>query len=563
MIELMVILNSPWPYLTTATFVALLGFYAWRQPRRPGVHHFIRMVGVWLLWALLTALTTVVKSSELRHVLWALQSFCALLQMPLLLMVVLEYTGRDKWLGRRSLLLLSIPAFVFVLVALTAPHTAVSKVNQFGIEVIVPNNLIQWTSFAYVSILMLIILGMLISSLLRAPAFRIPILLLMLGQIVPTLGFVALDPLRMPVQPIQITILLSTITLLAFFLALYKYELLRVVPVARDIVIQNMPYALLVLDAENHLVDFNAAANALPDLPGPLVLRQAASRTLGGWWERLAPLIGKDPISQDVIVQTNLGKRIFRVRSLRLEQASGWRLGQVLVLDDVTQLRLAQQQQAHAQRALDTLHERERLSRDLHDTLGQVFAFINAQGQAIHCLLARGEISAADVQLARLVEVAREADVDIRESILGLRATLSDQGLFPSLAHYLARYEQNYGIHTKLTGIEVLSAGALEPLVEVQLLRVLQEALTNVRKHARAHHAEVVFAMQDDCLQVKVQDDGRGFDLHAGSKELDDHVGLRVMRERAEEVGGTLDVDSEAGKGTHVVIKLPITKRWV
>jgi signal transduction histidine kinase len=88
------------------------------------------------------------------------------------------------------------------------------------------------------------------------------------------------------------------------------------------------------------------------------------------------------------------------------------------------------------------LQEREQLARELHDTLGQVFAFVNTQGQTVRRLLSRGDVATADELVARLVEVAREADVDIRESILGLRETLSERGLFPALARYLEQYRE-------------------------------------------------------------------------------------------------------------------------
>jgi two-component system nitrate/nitrite sensor histidine kinase NarX len=96
----------------------------------------------------------------------------------------------------------------------------------------------------------------------------------------------------------------------------------------------------------------------------------------------------------------------------------------------------------------------------------------------------------------------------------------------------------------------------------VQLLRILQEAFTNIRKHAHAGRAQVVFAVENDCLNINVQDDGWGFDPATVAEDSDAHVGLRVMRERAAEIGGSIQVHSETGKGTRVVISMPITKRW-
>jgi signal transduction histidine kinase len=139
--------------------------------------------------------------------------------------------------------------------------------------------------------------------------------------------------------------------------------------------ISHMPYGIIVLDSENHLVDFNTAAQALPGLPGKLVRQRAASQALSSWWDRLAPLIGPERISQDFMI----GKRIFHVTSQALLQSSGWRLGQVFLVEDITQARQAQRQQEQALRSLSMMEQRENLARELHDCLGQSLAAARLQ----------------------------------------------------------------------------------------------------------------------------------------------------------------------------------------
>jgi len=241
-----------------------------------------------------------------------------------------------------------------------------------------------------------------------------------------------------------------------------------------------------------------------------------------------------------------------------LNDFRGLEVGRLLLLRDVTEQKRAQAQILEQQRSLAMLHEREQLARELHDNLGQVFAFVNAQGQTIHRLLSRGDVATADEYVGRLLEVAREADVDIRESIIGLRATISEHGLLPTLTQYLAKYEKNYGIQTRLEGSDTFTDEAFEPLVEVQLLRILQEALTNVRKHANAHCVQIAFVLEDDWARITVHDDGLGFDPGMSSTGLEERVGLRVMRERAEEVGGSLSLQSASGQGTELVVRVPV-----
>jgi signal transduction histidine kinase len=149
-----------------------------------------------------------------------------------------------------------------------------------------------------------------------------------------------------------------------------------------------------------------------------------------------------------------------------------------------------------------------------------------------------------------------------------VKTTLSpEEGFFSALDQYLQRFEQRYEIQTERIIPHDLAEEVLEPVVEVQLLRIIQEALTNVRKHAAARFVRVVFAVHANQTQIIVEDDGCGFDpsphpgpppkLGEGDRE-GAHFGLRIMRERAEAVGGSLQVRSAPGHGTKVIVQVPL-----
>ncbi len=444
------VLNQPWPYLAIAAFAVLIGGYVWTQPRRPGTRYFAWSVVVWLVWALAAALQLAVASPELRYGLWVLQIFCALLEVPLELMFCLEYTGNEKWLARRSVYLAFLPALFFLAMAFLVPGSTASAGYHFGIEAFVDRDLLKWGFYSYLAILILVNLGVLFTCWLRAPAFWAPILLISLGRIVPMIGFIFLDSARMTVLPIQATILFAGVSMLAYFVALYNFGMLRVMPVARDMVIARMPYALLVLDAENRLVDFNPAARALPNL-GELALHQTAWRALGAWWDKISPLIGSEPVSKDVSVRNGSTELIFRVMSLPMLQASGWRIGQVFLFEDVTQARLAQRQQAQALWAQATLEERGQLANELHDGISQSLAFLNLQSQAAQIYLQTGQSQAALDSLLRLSEAAGEIQAETRELIGSLLSvSLPAENFCKSLRQIVADFEQQTGLAVHL-----------------------------------------------------------------------------------------------------------------
>lgn len=556
MSSIITFLNHPAPYLVTAIFAALMIWYVRRQPRRPGMLQFNWLMIVWLAWAVFAALTTITRSTQLLYVFFVLQIICSLTAVALELMVVLEYTGREKWLTWHTLLPLFFPLLIFMVMAFAFPEFIISMEYHSGVPVFVGRDL-KWGFYIYAIIMVLITFSVLTTSLFRAPAFRWPILLIMLGPIAPMIGLLMIDPQQITVSPIQVVILLTNFTMLFYSVAMYNFRILQVVPVARDTIISHMPYSLIVLDAENHLVDFNSAAQSLPDLPGKLALRQAASKVLGGWWERISPLIGTELTSCDVFVQSGVEMWTIHVISLPLLQPSGWRMGQVFLFEDVTQIRHTQQQQVYAQQSLATLQERERLARELHDSLGQTLAAARLQVSTARLLLAQGETSQTDKCLEQMVDMTLTAETDVREYLLGTKTSISaDHLLFPTLRQYVVRFSQQYGLPVELSVPPQLEAQGLGPQVELQLLRIIQEGLSNIRKHARAKNARIVFTVLGLLAQIAVIDDGHGFDSVAARQT--EGFGLQAMRERAESLGGCLDIFSQPGLGTQVVVRVPI-----
>ena len=180
------------------------------------------------------------------------------------------------------------------------------------------------------------------------------------------------------------------------------------------------------------------------------------------------------------------------------------------------------------------LSERDRIARELHDSLAQVLGQIHL---VLRGLEARTDGAAISGDLAELADVADEAYRDVRETILGLRESIpSDGGLEAALRAYLAKYSRQTGIAAHLD-CDGMAGRSLSPKAEVQLLRVVQEALTNVRKHAGATEVRVELAERDGMPVLSVTDDGSGFDPTSVGPSLTGGFGLRSMRERVELAG--------------------------
>ncbi|HET9014820.1 MAG TPA: GAF domain-containing protein [Thermomicrobiaceae bacterium] len=211
--------------------------------------------------------------------------------------------------------------------------------------------------------------------------------------------------------------------------------------------------------------------------------------------------------------------------------------------------------------ALAISEERDRIAREMHDSLAQVLGYVNTKAQAAEELLRRGEPDRAAAQIGQLAQAAREAYVDVRENILGLRASSDPSRPFlDTLREYLERWQDQSGVVATLEAPSIGDADlSLTPLAEIQLLRIIQEALANVRKHAGAGRAAVSIGLVPGAVEVTVSDDGAGFDPETLGRTAFPRFGLSTMRERAEAVGGTLRITARPGEGTSVLVRVPTT----
>ena len=215
------------------------------------------------------------------------------------------------------------------------------------------------------------------------------------------------------------------------------------------------------------------------------------------------------------------------------------------------ELELAQQREAE----LAVLRERERLARDLHDSLGHALVTLSVQLEAIQRLY-RVDPEAASDHVDEMKAMTRSSMDALRRSIAGLRAPgLEDRALRPALQALCVDLTQRTGL--KVTCQIDQAADDLRPAMAEALWRITQEALTNVEKHAQARSVGVSLEYEPDAVTLHIVDDGLG--LSAGAESLPNRFGMRGMRERVEGLGGTLAIDGGAS-GTTVKARLPVIR---
>lgn len=206
--------------------------------------------------------------------------------------------------------------------------------------------------------------------------------------------------------------------------------------------------------------------------------------------------------------------------------------------------------QADRQRAV-TL-ERERIARELHDGLSQLLGYVNTKAIAVRMLLQGGRQDQAALQLRQLEEAAREVSGDVRQAILDLKAAShGERDLEETLRRLADDSARRTGLPVKLDS-RGLEGYRLPAEAEVNLIRIVQEALTNSWRHARASRVDIRARRENGSLVVQIRDNGRGFAVGGDSHRRRRHYGLAMMRERAGEIGAELEIHSAPGDGTTV-----------
>jgi signal transduction histidine kinase len=218
--------------------------------------------------------------------------------------------------------------------------------------------------------------------------------------------------------------------------------------------------------------------------------------------------------------------------------------------------------EAHARsqvRERAIIEERERIARELHDGMAQLLGYVNTKVMAVRLLINEGKLALARSQLEQLENAARGLYVDVREAILGLRMTTAQgQNLAQAVQEYTHQFSHLSGQDVELYISPEICTLRLPAEHELQLMRILQEALTNVRKHAQAKKAWVSLEKDSKSMLLLVADDGRGFDPASQPSKNGTHFGLSTMRERAESMGARLQIDSKPGGGTRLTVHLPL-----
>jgi len=204
------------------------------------------------------------------------------------------------------------------------------------------------------------------------------------------------------------------------------------------------------------------------------------------------------------------------------------------------------------------IEERRRIAREIHDGVAQSLSYLNIKTKSVNDLLTSQDTVKALNELNEIREVVQDTYEDIRESIDQLSTEIKSVSILAALGTYVSEFSSNNGIPVKF---EISKPFAqLSPVAELQLLRIGQEALTNVRRHAMSSSVEITLRNTAEAVEMIIKDDGKGFNLEELEEYPPGYHGLNIIKERAEGLGGDVSITTAPGQGTEVKVHLPVEK---
>ena len=486
----------------------------------------------------------------------------------------LSLAGKGEWFTRRNmLLLLVIPVATQVFVWTNGYHGLMRYnvwLDESGPFAVIVKTYGPWfwiwTAYTYA----LLAIGTIsvIRTVVGLPGpYRAQARLVAVGVLAPWAANILYISGLAPVGRPDITPIALVISGLAGTLAILRYRFLDIQPIAWATVIAGMDDGVVVTDDRGRVVAANPAAQALTGCSTRHAVGKDATEVLIRWPRAVQAL--KDPVgsSRESVMEVGDREASYELRLSPLRGSHNSIIGRIVIIRDVTEQRHAHNEIVRQQRAVAAMEEREALARDMHDDICQVLGYLNLELQSTQGKLAQGQIAAAQGDMNSLISLVRNAQADVRGYIRSMRGGAeSGWGLMPKLQQSLRGIESRYGICTALTVSEELSEGVMGHAAKLQLLRIIQEACANTAKHAAASHLWVSVERLGSVVEVVVRDDGKGFSVvdEAIVAEEDSAgasgggLGLSIMRERAERLGGDFTLRSAPGKGTEIRVCIPV-----
>lgn len=555
-----------WPLIISGIMTLTLGFFILIRYRKAKAS-FIFAISMFVVsfWAIPNALEMSAITLPTK-LFWANVQYIAYCYCPVtLLMLVMQFTGHDRVMkSKRILLLLLIPTIILLLVWTNNYHSLIRYKVQLNTEGQFPVISKQYGVAFYLhtiyshSLNLLSILFLVKTIFFQKTIYRKQTIMLLIGigliEIPNALYVLGISPIkRFDITPVFFG---PCAVIIAW--SMFRYQMFDLIPLAWATVINTMDAGVIVVDLQDRILETNQALDKIMGYSSSQITSKHISDIGRKIPELSEACLNKNVTHAEFTIVGEPDTKTYEILLSPLNDHKGKDLGRIAVVYEITEKKKVQQELLKHQWRLAVIEEKERIGRDMHDNLGQVLGFINLQAQGIRQELINLGIDVVTAKLDRLVDVTQQAHTEIREYIQEIRnTTLIEKDFIMNIRNNIQSFGDQTGIAIQLEIPEEFVVEVLEPNCWLQILNIVKEGLNNIQKHADAKHVKIQIVLSSDELYLSIVDDGKGFDLLNYGNGYETKFGLNIMQERAHEIGGQLKIKSAMGKGCKIILRIP------
>lgn len=555
------------PLLISGVITLFLAIFSkYKHMKARGTDIFALSMFIVTFWSIPNALEMAATNLNVK-LFWAdMQYFAYCLSPVSLLILCLEFTGYKKRINKKSLIrLLIIPAITIILVWTNSWHGLIRYDVHIDYTAGYPFIAKKYGIWFYVHAiysycLNVCAIGTLIKAIITKKSFyRKQTIQLLIGTcliVVPNLVYVlGFSPLKNDITPFFFgpagVIMLWSI---------FHSGMFELVPMARTAVIEAMEAGVIVTDIQDRVLDMNPAFKKIAKISISQYYLMPIDKVCKNVPE-VAEIMKDRTISHtDFTIIDNEEHRVYEIVLTQLNDKNGYNIGLLGLIYDITDKKLAQKEFLEHQWIMAVTDERERMSRDLHDNLGQVLGFINFQAQAIKQELFNEGIELVSDKLEQLITAVQHAHSEMREYISSNRLSVSvERDFITSLTNDIECFQQQTGLLVRFDIPEEAIENEFNSAVMANVQNIIREAMNNIRKHAHAAEVRIAIKMKADFMVVSIADNGKGFEEIKNDYTIKNRFGLDIMRERAALIGGSISIESIPNKGSRIMIYVPRT----
>jgi len=538
------------PFVMSATIIILLFVLGWRRRGSELTRIYLWYMGCLLVWVLASLLELLTLNLELS-LLFANISFLGITMFPVMTVgIVMIYNGQAARFRRLLPFMLIIPITTNVLIWTNPLHGLWRGASYRDLTT-------TWFPISYyeygvwfntvhtpfsIGMVFVAIYLLLRSPHLRDRAYRRQLLLLLAALLLPFLTEIAHQLGLQPIAYFNATSLVFPVSGVLIGWAVLDMRFLDISPIARDLVVENINDPVIVLDARQRIVDLNPAARhqLWPGMTG--IIGQRIELLLPAYATLDTELLEFRSYEHEIEIEREDGCEHYEVKISPIERDAG----QLLLLRNVTDQREATQVTIEQARQVAVLEERQRVARELHDSVNQTLFAASTLSDLMTMAIDRKPEKVSQYALD-IQQLIRGATSEMRLILMELYPhALVETDLNISIQHLCTAFTGASGVPVTFTPTSQIH---LEAERQVAFYRIAQEALQNINKHAEANEVNVSLNRDNRQLVMTIVDDGLGFDM---DQTLTNHFGLMNMGKRAMMNGLKLSLNSALGEGTKV-----------